>query len=53
MLFSGKVSGSPAKNLTPAHRMCDDGVLNVMFSLESSLWSSVYLSLLHRWSLFI
>lgn len=33
--------GSPlGENLTPAHRMGDDGVFDVVFSLEASPWRS-------------
>ena len=51
-MLSAKVTSSPGDNLTLAWWVGDDGVLNVVF-LETSPWSSVYLNLLPKWSLFM
>ena len=40
VILSARIS-SPGENLTSAYRMGDDGVFNVVFSLETSSWSSV------------
>jgi hypothetical protein len=52
-MFSARISSFQGENLTPACRMGDDGVFNVVFSLEVLAWSSVYLNSLPKQSLFI
>ena len=47
-MLSAKVSSSPGENLTLACRMGDDCVSNIVFSLEPSSWSSVYLNSLPK-----
>ena len=51
-MFSARVSSSLGENLTPARRIGDDGVFNVMFSMEASPWGSVYLNSLPKRNLF-
>ena len=50
-MLSAKVSNSPGENLTLACWMGDDCVSNIVFSLEPSSWSSVYLNSLPKWRL--
>jgi hypothetical protein len=45
-MFSAKISSSPDENLTPAHRMGDDGIFNIVFSLEAS--SIIHVKFLNR-----
>jgi len=52
-MFSARVSSSLGENLTPARRIGDDGVFNVMFSMEVSPWGSVYLNSLPKRNLFL
>jgi len=52
-MLSATVSRSSSDNLTLACRIEDDGIFNVVFSLEASPLSSGYLNLLPKRSLFI
>ena len=52
-MLSAMVNSSPGENLTPVCWIGDDGVFNVVFFLETSSGSSVYLHSLPKRSLFI
>ena len=48
-----RVSDSSGENLTPACRIGDDIIFNVVFSMEASPWSFVYLNSIPKRSLFM